>query len=357
MLSKHNTLDFSGQSIYAGIDVHNKMWKVCLYCEGLELKQMTIPPEPEKFANHLKKNYPGANYKCVYEAGYSGFWIQHELKRQSVECIVVNPADVPSTNKEKAFKTDRIDCRKLARSLRNLELEGIYVPQREELEDRNLLRLRTSSVKKCTRIKNEIKAMLCFYGIEVNGEGCKKSWTKKHIKYLETLSMGNNSGNISLKSLLDELKYYNTVLEKKSEDILKLSNEIKYKENIKNLMTIPGLSTLSSMIILTELIDIKRFKSLRQLSSFVGLIPSEYSSGQREFKYSMTRRGNPFLKRILVECSWIAIRKDPALLMCYKKYCKQMNGAKAIIKISRKLLNRIRYVLINKKSYEIGIVQ
>lgn len=122
-------------------------------------------------------------------------------------------------------------------------------------------------------------------------------------------------------------------------------------------MTIPGLSTLSSMIILTELIDIKRFKSLRQLSSFVGLIPSEYSSGQREFKYSMTRRGNPFLKRILVECSWIAIRKDPALLMCYKKYCKQMNGAKAIIKISRKLLNRIRYVLINKKSYEIGIVQ
>lgn len=356
MLSKHNALDFSGQSIYAGIDVHNKMWKVCIYCDKISLNPMTMPPEPVRLIKHLRENYPGANYQCAYEAGYSGFWIQSEFKKHGINCIVVNPADVPTTNKEKNFKTDRIDCRKIAKSLSNGELRGIYVPHREELEDRNLLRLRYLTVKKLTRVKNEIKAVLSFYGINHQTKLCKRNWSKRHIQYLETISLSNERGNIVLKLLLEELNFLNNNINKITKSINELSCQLKYREDFENLITVPGIGHLSAMIILTELIEIKRFRSLVNLNSFVGLIPSEHSSGEREIRYKITRRGNAYLKKALIECSWSAIRKDPALLMSFKRYCCRMNPNQAIIKVARKLLNRIRYVLMNKTKYEIGIV-
>lgn len=138
---------------------------------------------------HLRKNYLGEKYKCAYEAGYSGIRILQEFQNTGIECIVVNPAVVPSKDKDKAFKTDRIDFRKIAGSLKNVELEAIYVPGRQALEDRNLLRMRHSIVKKSTRTRNQVKAMLSFYGIEKSTEDCKKSWTKKNIKYLESITL------------------------------------------------------------------------------------------------------------------------------------------------------------------------
>jgi transposase len=257
MLHQNNSLDFSGQSIYAGIDVHNKSWKVCLYCDNVSLNPMTMPPEPIKLINHLRKNYPDANYQCAYEAGYSGFWIQSEFKKHGINCIVVNPADVPTTNKEKNFKTDRIDCRKIAKSLSNGELRGIFVPHREELEDRNLLRQRSWTVKKLTRVKNEIKAMLSFYGINHQSESCKRNWSKRHIKYLETISLSNECGNIAYKLLLEELNFLKNMINKITKSINELSNQPKYKEDFKNLITVPGVGKLSAMILLTELIEIK----------------------------------------------------------------------------------------------------
>ena len=99
----------------------------------------------------MRKNFPGGSFSCAYEAGYSGFWIEEALRKEGVDCIVVNAADVPSKDKEKRYKTDRIDSRKIARCLRSGELEGIYCPSREELEDRSLLRTRQELVKQLTR--------------------------------------------------------------------------------------------------------------------------------------------------------------------------------------------------------------
>lgn len=99
--NKINTLDFSGQSIYAGKVVHNESWKICILSNEFELKPMTTPPDPEILIRHLRKNYPRVNYICAHEAKYSGFWIQQEFQKQVIECIVVNPADVPSTNKSR----------------------------------------------------------------------------------------------------------------------------------------------------------------------------------------------------------------------------------------------------------------
>ncbi|MBI3815205.1 MAG: IS110 family transposase, partial [Nitrospinae bacterium] len=97
-----NRLDFSGQRIYIGMDIHKKGWSVSIFTEQFEHKTFTQPPKVEVLVNYLHRNFPGAAYNSVYEAGYCGFWIHDKLKEQGINCMVVNPADVPTKDKERA---------------------------------------------------------------------------------------------------------------------------------------------------------------------------------------------------------------------------------------------------------------
>jgi transposase len=153
-----------------GMDVHKKSWSVSIHTEQFEHKTFTQPPEVRKLTNYLQRTFPGATYHTVYEAGFSGFWLHDQLREEGIDCMVVNPADVPTKNKERTGKTDRVDCRKLARGLRNGEIKGIYVPSRVKVEDRSLVRTRQSMVRKQTRCKNQITSILFFYGIVIPEE-------------------------------------------------------------------------------------------------------------------------------------------------------------------------------------------
>ena len=124
-------LDFSGHNIYAGIDVHKKSWAVHIVSDVVEHRSFTQSPDPQKLSKYLKKNFPKATYHSVYEAGFCGYWIHDVLVKEGINCMVVNAADIPTTNKEKTQKRDKIDCRKLARSLRNNQLTPIYIPSRD----------------------------------------------------------------------------------------------------------------------------------------------------------------------------------------------------------------------------------
>jgi len=105
-------LDFSGQPVYVGMDVHKKSWSVSIFSEQCEHKTFTQPPKVEYLVNYLSRMFPGALYHAVYEAGFSGYWIHDKLKELGVTCTIVNPADVPTKDKERAGKTDTVDCRK-----------------------------------------------------------------------------------------------------------------------------------------------------------------------------------------------------------------------------------------------------
>ena len=129
-MDKGNRVDFTGQPIYIGMDVHKRNWSISIHTEHVEHKTFSQPPEVEKLVNYLHRTFPGATYHSVYEAGFSGFWIHDRLRAEGIQCMVVNPADVPTKDKERAGKADPVDCRKLARSLRNGDIKGIYVPSR-----------------------------------------------------------------------------------------------------------------------------------------------------------------------------------------------------------------------------------
>ena len=355
---KHvSKLDFTGQQIYVGMDVHKKSWSISILTDQFEHKTFSQPPEVGVLVNYLKRNFPGAAYASVYEAGFSGFWIHDQLREQGVRCLVVNPADVPTKDKERAGKTDRVDCRKLARSLRNGEIEGIYVPSRPRVEDRSLLRTRQGMVKKQTRCKNQIKSILCFYGIAIPDELATGYWSKRFINWVESIRMERASGDIALKAYLAELLSVRQILAEVNRAIRALAATDDYRNNVRILKTVPGVSTLTAMTLLTELYDIDRFKTLDKLCSYVGLIPNTDSSGETDRKTGMTGRRNAQLRVVMIESAWTAVRKDPALMMAYTELCKHMPKTKAIVRIARKLLNRIRFVLKNQQEYVPAIVQ
>ena len=170
-MNKISRLDFKGQQIYVGMDVHKKSWSISLFTDKFEHKTFMQPPEVDTLVNYLKRNFPGASYKSVYEAGYCGFWIHDRLQEHGIQYLVVNPADVPKKDKERTKKTDRVDCRKLTRSLRSRELEGIYVPSRPKVEDRGLIRTRYSMVRKQRVVRT--KSRLSYNSMEFK---YRKNW-------------------------------------------------------------------------------------------------------------------------------------------------------------------------------------
>lgn len=359
MQTQSNQLNFTGQNIYVGFDVHLKSWKVTILTDELTHKTFSQPPKPEALYNYLLQNFPGGIYHSAYEAGFCGYWIHTELISFGIDSMVVNPADIPTTNKEVVQKEDKRDSRKIAKALRNGDLLPIYVPSLKTLEDRGLIRTRSMLVKDLTRYKNRIKSFLYFHGIEIPDTfyNAQTHWSKRFMNWLESLILSEESGKLSLSILLSESNNLRMALLEVNRNIRALAKTKWYKENVSYLQSIPGIGMLTAMLILTEIESINRFANIDKICSFIGLVPSTSSSGETERTGKITPRKNNVLRTAIIESAWVAARTDPALAKSYHDYCKRMDPNKAIIRIARKLLNRIQYVLKNQKPYVYSLVE
>lgn len=359
MREKISEKSFEGQSIYVGIDVHLKSWKVSVMTENLTYKTFSSPAEAEKLGSYLRRHFPGATFHSAYEAGFSGFWLHRELMKLGINSIVVNPGDIPTTDKERKQKEDVRDSHKIAQTLRAGQLKGIFVPSKKVEQDRLLLRTRETIVKELRRSKHRIKSLLYFQGIRYPERFYTNSthWSLVFIKWLESLSFEHESGKGALNAHLEMAKHQRGLLLKVTRQIRELSKGPDYKQSVELLTSIPGIGVLTALSLLTELETIERFESFDRLCSFIGLVPSTNSSGDNEVDTGITPRRNSRLRAALVECAWIAIRHDPALLVAYQKLCQRMPGNRAIIRIAKKILSRIVYVLRSKQKYERGIVK
>ena len=358
MQQKITEKSFAGQSIYVGIDVHRKAWKVSVMTENLMYKTFSSPPEAEKLGSYLRNHFPGATYHSAYEAGFSGFWLHRELTKLGIKSIVVNPGDIPTTDKERTQKEDLRDSRKIAQTLRAGQLKGIFVPSERTQQDRILLRTRETIVKDLRRSKHRIKSLLYFQGIQYPDRFYLNSthWSRAFIKWLDGLTFEYASGRGGLNAHLEMVKHQRGLLLKITRQIRELSKG-PYGQNIELLISIPGIGMLTAMKILTELETINRFDSFNSLCSYVGLVPSTNSSGENQVDNGITPRRNSRLRAALVESAWVAVRNDPALLVSYQKLCRRMPANRAIIRISKKLLNRIVHVLRNNEKYEKSILR
>jgi transposase len=354
--SNFKVKDFTGHNIYVGIDVHIKSWTVSVYCDELELKTFTQSPDVDHLCHYLSTHYPKATYHLAYEAGFSGFWIQRAFSRKGIDCKVIHPADIPSSQKETKRKTDKVDSRKIAKGLKGDMLRGIFIPEEEQEADRQILRSRAKLVKDITRLKNRIKSFLKLGGINIpqSYDNCK--WSMSFTGWLAGIDL-SASNKITLDFYLDELHFLTEKEKQLRLAIKELSLTERYVQDVQLLTSVPGVALIAAMTILTEMGDIRRFKKLDHLNSYCGLAPNTHSSGATERVTGISRMGNAIIKSMLIECSWMAIRKDPAILLYYKQCLPRMCANKAIIKVTRKMLNRIRYVLLNRQAYVTGVME
>ena len=350
-------LDFTGTTIFCGVDVHKKNWRVNIQDSEFELEDFSQDADVVLLHKHLNRKYPGATFKICYEAGFSGFSAQRWLKKQGVDCQVVNAADVATTDKEKRQKSDKIDARKLCEHLQSKKMKGIYVPSLSWEHSRSLVRARAKIVSNQTRCKNRIWQLLHFSGLSLpKGYEASQYWSSRFIKELQTLDCDSQELKITLDLYIKDYQQTKSLLLEATRAIRNLCKRPEYQKDIILLRSIPGIGEINAAVMLFELQDVSRFKSFDNLCSYVGLVPNTGDSGETKKAKGITNRSNHYLRPALVESSWSVVRKDPALLMKYKTYCRRMEKNKAIIRVAKHLLSRINYVLKNKKEYVIGVV-
>jgi transposase len=359
MRTKITETAFDGQKIFVGLDVHKKDFKVSVMVGGMFYKTFTSPADGRKVVNYLHDNFPGAEYYSAYEAGFSGYGLHKQLTMGKVKNIVVNPADIPTTDKERKQKEDKRDSLKIARDLQANQLRGIFIPKEKTLHDRALVRGREAIVKDIRRAKQRIKSLLYFFGVPYPEKFASENthWSKNFIKWLGSVEFENESARQALGNYITTFSQQRQLLLQATKQIRGLSKSDIYKERVELMVSAPGIGMLTAMKLLTELETFDRFKNFESLCSYVGLVPSTSSSSDTERVRGITPRHCAPLRSALIESAWVAIRNDPALTARYVGCRKRMDENKAIVRIAKALLNRVVHILRKKEKYEKGVVK
>ena len=343
MRKQYSTVSFEGQVVYAGIDVHKRQWTVTIQHCGHVQKSFTMDPDPEKLAEHLKRNYPEAEYRSVYEAGFSGFEAHRTLCRLGVKNIIINPSDVPTSGKERENKNDGCDSRKLARELENGSLEPIYIPEPENLILRNLKRREDQVVQNLTRIKNRIKSHLYFIGVKFI------SWAGGSLKIMEEDAVKRHDY-----ALLSDLRELRFLREEKlrivhdERDCLKLLHREEIQENIQS---VAGIGFRTTIALQAEIWDMTRFPTKDRLNSYVGLAPRTFGSGEH-VTVKCGNRKKKQLHYLMIEAAWRAVRYNLEYKARYGALVgRGMSSQTAIVVIAKKLMLTIRAVWLQDRKY------
>jgi len=350
-----NSIDFKGQKFHVGLDVHKKSWAVTIRSLGIQMARFTQPPNADALLNYLQKNFPGGQYHSAYEAGFCGTSIHEQLCKLGINNILVHAADIPATDKQKKNKTDLHDSQSIADYLEKGSLHGIHVLTQEQQELRSLFRFREAKVKEVTRSNNRLKSFLMYFDIKIPETVSKKEFLS--IKALAWLNfeLASAAGTITLQQHVEELKYQR----KRLFEITKLLRKqilTFHAQSYKCLLSVPGIGAVTAMGLIAEIADFDRFNDPDEYCSMLGLCPWEDSSGDTIKTKGMQPRCNRHLRPILVEASWTAIKKSPALFAYYSKHAVK-DSKKAIVKVARKLALTARGVVLKQQLYQEDYLQ
>lgn len=346
-----NSNDFAGQNFYVGIDVHKKSWSVTVRAFELEVAHFTQSPVAENLAATLQKKFPAGCFHSAFEAGFSGTSSHTRLCKLGIDNIIINPADLPATDKQKKNKTDLHDSRAIARYLEKGLLHGIHLLTDKQQQFRSLYRFREIRVREKTRTTNRLKSFLMYTGIIIPDQFTdSKGIPLKMLKWLETINLTTAAGTLCLKQYIQEYKDQRIKLNYITRELRKIVEQL-YPDAYKVLLTVPGYGPIVSIALLAELGNFDRFDDPDQYDSYLGLTPWEDSSGDSLKNKGAQPRCNKHLRPMLVEAAWQAIRKDSNLLAYYKTHYARGNKH-AIMKVARKLALIARGVVLKNKPYD-----
>lgn len=340
----------SDKSVFVGIDVHKNKYAVAVVIDGeVALKVGSMPADPPKLIEFLKKRFPSNPIKSVYEAGFSGFVLDRALRAAGIANIVINAASIEVAANNKV-KTDKRDAIKMALHLSRDMLRGIRVPSLEEELARLLTRTRAQLVKERSRLGIQIKSKLMQFGAIAAED--KRVMNVKLLAEMKKLKLPRELA-IAVSALAELWEKCHEQVEDMNLEIALQAQKDSKLERIYQ--SVPGIGPIIGRTLANELGDMRQFPSEKELYSFVGLTPSEHSSGEGPAKRGhITKQGSGLLRGMLVEAAWMAKGKDPDLEKIYNRLKVTRGGKRAIVAVARRLVGRVRACLRGEKTYELS---
>ncbi len=343
-----------GSDVFLGLDISKTSWHVTARSGSETLLSASFPPKREAL-NGLLARLKGCRIHSVYETGPFGYGLHDWLRSRQVDSMVVSAAHVPGEIGNRV-KTDRRDGLKLARTLEAGLLRPIFVPEARQRADRELVRQRHRVQKDRCAAMVRIKSFLLTYDIEVPQEA-GAHWSGDFEAWLRVLKLENPS----LHRVLEELRGLYFDLDARVDGLTKelrqMARSSDYAAMVELLLTVPGIGWLTALTLVVEIVDFGRFPDGEALSSYAGLTPSEHSSGDRIRHGHITRQGNPVVRSVLVESSWILIGKDPQMRLFYEKIKSRRGGKRAIVAVARKLRHRLLAIAHSGQPYRVNFNQ
>ena len=343
-----------GSDVFLGLDISTVSWHVTARSGGETLLSASFPPRREAL-NGLLKRLEGCHLHSVYEAGPFGYGLHDWLRSRQVDSKVVSAAHVPGEVGNRV-KTDRRDGLKLARTLEAGLLSPIYVPEARQRADRELVRQRHRVQRdRCTAMVR-LKSFFLTYDVEVPEEA-GEHWSSRFESWVRGLKLEDSALNRVLEELHGLYLELDRRVDALTAELRQMARSSEYAQQVELLSTVPGIGWLTALTLIVEIVDFRRFRDGEALSSFAGLTPSEYSSGDRIRHGRITRQGNPIVRGALVESSWILISKDPEMRRFYDRIKVRRGGKRAIVGVARKLCHRLLAIAQSGQPYRVNVSQ
>lgn len=337
--------DYTGKIVFIGIDVHKKTYSVTCVCDKVIVKRDKLKASPVFLLEYLRKYFPNAEIKTVYEAGFSGFVLHRYLLANGIDSIVIHAASVEISSRDRV-KTDKRDSMKLAIQLSDGRLKGIHVPTRQREAYREVSRTRAKFAKDKRRVGNRIKSLLFRQGLigPDDDDTVNKKWLKTIIQYEY-----DESVRYCIQTSIDEWLFLRNKIKEIDSELAKQA--LADQELEKIYQSVPGIGVVHARVLANELEDMKHFANENQLFSFTGLTPSEHSSGEHKRLGHISRQGRSVLRKTLIQAAWKAIYKDPSLQASFERMAQNAGKKRAITGIARRLIGQMRSCLKSNELY------
>jgi len=325
-----------GTPVWIAIDLARTKWVYCVRWGGAERRRLSTPGEL-KHLQALVGQYENCPVHVAYEACGFGYEIAWWLQDQQMAVTVIAPSRMEK-RPGLGVKTDRLDAAKMARKLELGDLQGIYVPRRVEHERRQLARTYGQMLKERKRAQTRIRALLREHG--KLGPAPVEGWTK-YSQWLATQELCEPL-TLCVGALLATRKPGAMQAQACKQALLALAHSAAYRRVVQALSSQPGVGEFSAIRLVLEIGEIDRFHRAGAFTHYLGLTPSEYSTGESIQRGHILRCGPGALRAMLVQCGWSAIRGDPGLREVFERLSPRIGSKRAIVAVTRRLALRMR---------------
>jgi transposase len=287
---------------YVGIDVHKETVEFSVFRNWNnepEFEKQLINDD-HKIIGLLKKLQENGKVETCYEAGCMGFTLQRTLDKEGIACRVISAGKLPVRPSDK-IKTDRRDARNLARALRAGEAQGIYISTQEDEAVREYIRARNDMKNELKHIKQQLHGFLLRKGIRYESN---RYWTGRHRKWMKDLHFESSIEKETFESYYSRLVESEEKIHLMDKRIIEISQTERYRDKVNRLRCLKGIDYHIALAHVCEIGDFGRFPDAGSFMAYLGLVPREYSSGNKQRRGRITKAGNSHLRRLLTEASW-----------------------------------------------------